>query len=98
MLHYILASLIETAKLTVVLTLVLSIPMCYPRSRHVIVATVKFVVRKSPWWAVPIMWICGLIPGQADEIVVAAILLIPILRVAHNRRTLARTVRYAWNV
>jgi hypothetical protein len=96
--HYVLESLIETAKLVLLLTVVVAIPMCFPRSRHVLISVVRFTVRKSPAWAGPAMVACGLIPGQADEIVLAAILLVPIMRSAHNRKTLARTVRYAWNV
>ena len=97
MLHYVFESLLETAKIVLVFSLIVAIPMCIPRPRHVLIAVVKFTVRKSPAWAGPAMVACGLIPGQADEIVLAAILLIPILRNGHNRRTLARSVRYAWN-
>ena len=95
--HYVIESLLETAKLLLLLTVVVAIPMCFPRSRHVLISVVKFTARKSPPWAGPAMVVCGLIPGQADELILAAILLIPIMRSAHNQRKIKRVpLAYAW--
>jgi hypothetical protein len=70
--------------------------MLYPRTRRVIITSARFTKRHSPRWAGALFVVAGIIPGQADEIALVAILLIPILRNRLQRQTFARLVRYAW--
>lgn len=93
---FIISTLIETAKLAGVVSVAFGLLMTVRRTRRVTMATIKFTSRHAPRWAGPAMVAAALIPGQADEIALVAILLVPILRNARNRRTLARTVRWAW--
>jgi hypothetical protein len=97
MTHFLLSTLIETAKLAVMVTAFLAILMIHPRTRRVTVTTVKVTNRMAPSWAKPAMVAAAFFPGQADEIILVAILLIPILRNARNRRVFARSIQFAWN-
>lgn len=76
------------------LTVLFSGLMVSPRTRRTTMAIIKFTNRHSPYWARYAMALAALIPGQADEIVLVAFLLVPILRSARNRRALARIIRY----
>lgn len=94
---FIVSAAIDTAKVIAVSLVIVGALMTHPRTRRITVATVKYVNRHSPTWAKYVLLACGMVPGQADEFVVVAILLVPILRNGFNRRVLARTIRYAWN-
>lgn len=98
MISFLIGAGIEMIRFLVISVIVLAPFMTYRRTRNVIFAVIKFVNRKSPWWAKPAMFVCGLIPGQADEIILAAFLLIPIMRNSYTRRVLGRTIAYAWNI
>jgi len=93
---FIVGALIDTAKMVALATVILGVLMVHPRTRRATCAIVKFTNRHAPRWARPAMVACALFPGQADEIVLVAILLFPILRNARNRRAFVRSVRYAW--
>lgn len=93
---FIVGALREAAKGLALATAVLGTLMVHPKTRRATVTIVKFTNRHAPRWAKPAMVACALIPGQADEIVLVAILLFPILRNSRHRRTFIRSVRYAW--
>jgi len=97
-LPFIVSAAIDTAKVLVASLLVVGVLMAHPRTRRVTMAIVKYVNRHSPTWAKYVLLVCGMVPGQADEFIVVAILLFPILRNGFNRRVFARTIRYAWAV
>jgi len=65
--------------------------------RRVAYAVYRFTRRHAPKWLAPVIAVCLIIPGQADEIAVIAIALVPILRHARNRATFRRYVRTAWH-
>jgi hypothetical protein len=90
------SALWETLKLTLALTALLLAAMCYRRTRRVSFALLRFTLRYAPKWALPVLTACAFFPGQADELIVAAIILIPVLRHARNRRVLRRYVAVAW--
>lgn len=95
-LHYLMSVGIDTLWTMAYAATVVAPFMIYPRTRHVIVATVKFTVRHSPRWARPAVIAAQFFPGQLDDIVVFAVLVIPIMRHPRNRRAFARVIRYAW--
>lgn len=94
---FLVATAIDTAKLAACLSVLFAALMINRRTRRVTMAVIKYTNRHSPSWAKPAMVAAAFIPGQADEIALVAILLIPILRNARNRRVLARSISYAWN-
>lgn len=94
---YALASLRDMIAPVIALSGLFAGLMAHPRTRRVTMALVKFTHRHSPRWAKPAMVACALFPGQADELVLVAILLIPILRNSFNRRVLARIISTQWH-
>lgn len=97
MLHtWLIVPLIETAKIAIIGALLFGALMVNGHTRRVTFAVIKFTMRHAPRWAYPVMVAAALFPGQADEILLVAILLVPILRKPRNRRVLARSVSYAW--
>lgn len=94
---YVVSTAIDTAKTLGALTIVLALLMVHPRTRRVTCTAVRVTNRLSPAWAKPAMVAAAFFPGQADEIVLVAILLWPILRNARKRAVFTRSVRYAWN-
>lgn len=97
MIAYVLASLKDMLIPVAAMTVLFSALMVNPRTRHVTLAVIKFTNRHSPQWAKPAIVACALIPGQADEIALVAILLIPILRSQFQRRVLVRIIKSQWN-
>lgn len=97
MLQFLMASAIDAGKMLALLTAVMALLMTNRRTRRVTLATVKYVNRHAPSWAKPAMIAAALVPGQADELILVAILLWPILRNAQTRAVFLRTVTYAWN-
>lgn len=95
---FVVSAAIDTGKVIGASLVIVGALMAHPRTRRVTMATVKYVNRHSPAWAKFALVAAGLIPGQADEFVLVAILLFPILRNEFNRRVFARTIRYAWAV
>lgn len=93
---FVVSALIETGKLIAVTLAAFGVAMAYPRTRRASVALLRFTKRYSPRWALPMLTAAAFFPGQADEIVVVAIVLIPILRSAHKRTVFARYLQYAW--
>ncbi len=93
---YLLSAAFDTLKLMAVSTLVTLLCLAYRRTRRLTFAMFRFTKRYAPRWAIPVLAVCGLIPGQADEAIVFVIILIPILRHAHKRRMLSRYARVAW--
>lgn len=93
---FMLASLKDMIAPVIALSGLLAGLMVHPRTRRVTMAVIKYTNRHAPKWAKPAMVACAFFPGQADEIALVAILLIPILRVEFNRRVLTRTIRYHW--
>lgn len=97
MLHFLISAGLDTLR-TMILTAVAVAPfMACRRTRHVIIAMVRLTIRKSPRWAGPMITAAQFCPSQIDDVIVFAIVLIPILRSARNRRVFARTARYAWH-
>lgn len=97
MLALLISTGIDTLKMLAIVAIVALPLMTYRRTRRVTVAMVKLTIRKTPKslrWLIVAAQFC---PGQIDDVLVFAIVLIPILRNAHNRATFARTVRYAWS-
>jgi hypothetical protein len=93
---FVVSALIETGKLIAVTMVLFGLAMAYPRTRRSAIALLRFTKRYSPRWAIPVLTAAAFFPGQADEIVVVAIVLIPILRSAHKRTVFARYLQYAW--
>ncbi len=97
MLAFLLSAAIDTAKMVAILTALFGALMLTRRTRRATMAVIKFTNRHSPRWAKPAMVAAAFFPGQADELVLVAILLVPILRNHKQRALFARTIRYAWN-
>lgn len=95
---FIIGALLDTLRIVILMTIVLGALMVHPRTRRVTCAVIKFTNRHAPAWAKPAMIACAFFPGQADEIVLVAILLFPILRNSRHRRTFMRAISYAWKV
>jgi len=90
-------TLIDAAEFLGALTVILSVLMLHPRTRRATFAAVSYVNRHAPSWAKPALIAAAFFPGQADEIIVVAILLWPVLRSGYQRRVFKRTIHYAWN-
>ena len=71
--------------------------VAYSRFRRVAYAVYRFTRAHCPRWVMPVMAVALIIPGQADEIAVIVIALVPILRHARNRATFRRYIRTAWH-
>jgi len=97
LLAFLISTGIETGKLIALGSVLFGCLMINRRTRRATMATIKFTNRHSPSWAKPAMVACAFFPGQADEIVLVAILLVPILRNRKQRALFGRTLRYAWN-
>lgn len=93
---FIVSALVETAKILSVTLALFAVAMAYPRTRRSAVALLRFTKRYSPRWAIPVLTVAAFVPGQADEIVVIAIVLIPILANARKRAVFGRYLRIAW--
>lgn len=93
---FIVSALLETAKIFSVTLALFAVAMAYPRTRRSAVALLRFTKRYSPRWAIPVLTVAAFVPGQADEIVVIAIVLIPILANARKRAVFGRYLRLAW--
>jgi hypothetical protein len=93
---FIISALLETARILAVTLAVFAVAMAYPRTRRSSVALLRFTRRYSPRWAIPVLTVAAFVPGQADEIVVIAIVLIPILANARKRAVFGRYLRLAW--
>lgn len=96
MLALVMSSLRDAILPVLALTALFGALMIHPRTRRTTMAVIKWTNRKAPKWAGPAMVAAALIPGQADEIILVAILLVPILRHAGNRRTLSRIIRHSF--
>ena len=96
MLHFIMSSLEDMLWPLAALTVTFGALMVHPRTRRVTMAVIKFTNRHSPVWARYAMAVAALVPGQFDELALVALLLVPILRSARNRATLARIIRYSF--
>lgn len=59
-------------------------------------AVAAFTVKYSPKWLLPVLGVCLLIPGPVDELIVLAVVLVPVLRSAQERAELAAMVAAAW--
>jgi hypothetical protein len=57
----------------------------------------RFAKAHSPRWLLPVLAVCLAIPGPLDELIVLAIVLVPVLRSRAARAELAASVRAAWN-
>lgn len=98
MIHFLLSAGLDTLRTMIYAAIVIAPFMIYKRTRHVIIALVKLTIRKSPTWAKWLIVIAQYCPTQADDVIVFAIVLIPILRHRLNRATYRRVISYAWNV
>lgn len=96
MLAFIISALLETARILAVTLALFAVAMAYPRTRRSSVALLRFTKRYSPRWAIPVLTVAAFVPGQADELVVIAIVLIPILANARKRAIFSRYLRLAW--
>jgi hypothetical protein len=97
MTHFLISTGLDTFRVMAYAACVVAPFMAYRRTRHVIVACVRFTIRHSPRWAAPVIVAAQFVPTQIDDVIVFAVLLGPILRNERNRRVLARTIRYAWH-
>jgi hypothetical protein len=97
MMGWLLPALIETAKVTGGVLAVAGALMAYPRTRRVLAATWVFSKRHGPKWLLPAMGAGQFIPGQLDEVIIAAIALAVMLRTSGRRRLFRRYVSYAWS-
>jgi hypothetical protein len=50
----------------------------------------------SPRWLLPVLAVCLAIPGPLDELLVVAVVLVPVLRSREARAELGGAVRGAW--
>ena len=57
----------------------------------------KFAKSVTPKWLLPVLAACLAIPGPLDELLVIALVLVPVLRKREARAELGRQVRAAWN-
>ena len=57
----------------------------------------RFARAHSPRWLLPVLAVCLAIPGPFDEVIVLAVVLVPVLRSRSARSELASSVREAWN-
>lgn len=89
---------LDTLKLMIMMSVIIAPFLAYKRTRHVLVTMIRLTVRKAPKWAGPMIVVAQFVPTQIDDVIVFAIVLIPIMRHAHNRRLFARSARYAWNL
>lgn len=89
---------LDTLRTMIIMTIVAAPFMAYSRTRHVIITMIRMTVRKAPPWASPMIVAAQFVPTQIDDVIVFAIVLVPILRHARNRALFARCARYAWNV
>lgn len=96
MISFMISAGLDTAKAMGMAAAVLAPFMTYRRTRHVIITMVRLTVRKAPAWAGPMIVAAQFVPTQADDVIVFAIVLVPILRNERNRRVFARAARYAW--
>lgn len=96
MTHYLVSAGIDTLRTMIIAAIVIAPFMAYPRTRRVIAATVKFTIRHSPRWAKPAVIAAQFFPGQLDDIVVFAVLVVPIMRHSRHRRAYWRIARMAW--
>lgn len=96
MLAFIVSAVLETAKIIAVTLTLFAVAMAYPRTRRSSVALLRFTKRYSPRWAIPVLTAAAFFPGQADELAVIAIVLIPILANARKRAVFGRYLQYAW--
>jgi len=95
-LHFIAPAMLETAKIAVVATVLLGITLAIPRTRRVALAILAFVKRHAPKWAIPVLIAAAIFPGQADELVIIPIILLPILLNSRKRAIFARYISYSW--
>jgi hypothetical protein len=97
MTEFLISTGLDTLRTMIIAGLAVAPFMVYRRTRYVIIAMVRLTVRKAPRWARPMIVAAQFVPTQADDFIVFAIVLIPILRHERNRRVFARAARYAWN-
>ena len=57
----------------------------------------RFAKSVTPKWLLPVLAACLAIPGPVDELLVIALVLVPVLRKREARAELGRQVRAAWN-
>ena len=58
----------------------------------------KFARSHSPRWLIPVLAACLAFPGPLDELILLAIVLIPVLRSREARRELGNAISGAWHV
>lgn len=63
---------------------------------RVTVALWRFAKAHVPKWLLPVLAVCLAIPGPLDELIVLALVLVPVLRSRDARRELAASVTEAW--
>ena len=66
------------------------------RSWRVTKAVWAFAKGHVPKWLLPVLGVCLLIPGPLDELLVLAVIAVPVLRSREARSELAASVRGAW--
>ena len=66
------------------------------RSWRVVLAVWRFAKGHVPRWLLPVLGVCLLIPGPLDEVLVLAVIAVPVLRSREARSELAAAVTSAW--
>lgn len=52
--------------------------------------------RHAPKWLVPVLAVCAFVPGPFDEVLVIAVVLVPVLRSRDARAEFKASVSAAW--
>lgn len=85
-----------------VLTGLTLVSLAFPRMRRVFRTLCRFTLAHIPRWLAfvlaPVLTVCAFVPGQADELAILAVVLVPVLRSREARRELRTSITEAWKI